>query len=141
MSANDKPKKELKNQLEEACEDLWWSSESDYPVEVVWQPEVDISPDSAAEAADRWVSKLHSEDAVKKVDLNDFFERAIAPKSWHTDEDKEQLRRLQTLRDFLTDQMPDLQVYRCGEVEIRVYVLGCAEGKVLAGIRTTVVET
>ena len=140
MSELPKSQQSFKAQLEAACDDLWWSSESDYPVEVVWEPDVEIDPDAAVEVINQWVSKLHPDDKIEKVDLNDFFERAIAPKGWHTDEDKAQLLRLKNLKDFLTAQLAGLQVYRCGEVEIKVYVLGLANSR-LSGIRTIVVET
>ena len=141
MSERSKSSQSFEAQLENACDDLWWSSESDYPVEVVWQSEIEINSESAAGVIEQWVSAQHPEDKIETVDLSDFFERAIAPKSWHTEEDKAQLLRLKELRDLLVAKLPALQVYRCGEVEIKVYVLGCADNKVLAGIQTTVVET
>ena len=47
MSKLPKSQQSFKAQLEAACDDLWWSSESDYPVEVVWKPDVEIDPDAA----------------------------------------------------------------------------------------------
>lgn len=150
MSASDKPKEGLKERLETACDDLWWSSESDYPVEVVWQPERAIAPvetakdddslDSITQKVLGWLSFWEEED-VEVVAVADFFEKATAPKRWHTEENKEQLARLRALEALLKSELTHLQVYRCSEVEVTVYVLGYLGDRVLAGIRTIVVET
>ena len=145
MGAADESDWDLKQQLEAACEDLWWSSESDYPVEVVWQPEVEIdgeaSQEKVAQAIDDWVRDRHPEDKVEKVDFHDFFEKALTPKSWHSEEDKAQLVQLQQLKALLIDNLASIQVYRCAEVEIISYVLGWDKDAMLAGIQTTIVET
>lgn len=147
MPADDRQKEIIeetgvKAQLEMACEDLWWSSESDYPVEVVWQPDVEMHNETISEMMDTWIGEHHLEDKIEKIELNNFFERAIAPRSWHTNEDKVQLRRLQQLKDLLMAELSELQVYRCGEVEVIAYVLGYyLEGGVLSGVRTTIIET
>ena len=136
---------DLKRQLEKACEDLWWSSESDYPVEVVWQPDVEMEGSAAleeiAQMIDDWVRDRHLEDNIEKVEVDDFFEKALTPRSWHTEEDKAQLAQLQQLKDLLIDNYSTLQAYRCGEVEISAYVLGCGKNAVLSGVQTIIVET
>ena len=136
---------ELKAKLEAACEDLWWSSESDYPVKPVWREESADADAPIATAAVRQMFDYASEVDVEVVDIEDFFERATAPKSWHTDEDKAQRDRLQQLKTFLTESLIHLQVYRCGEVEISVYVLGYTGGSTgdrhIAGVKTILVET
>ena len=157
VAADSKSTEGLKQRLEHACRDLWWSSESDYPVEVVWQSDMrsdaesDVESDSdalphpsqgkIAQTIDSWVSKQHPEGEIEKVDVGDFFERATTPRSWHTEEDKDQLNRLRRLRDLLTDELSDLQAYRCGEVEISAYVLGRSAEVAIAGVRTTIVKT
>lgn len=135
----DKSTDDLKKRLEDACKDLWWSSEADYPVKVVWQPNVVGNTDSTA--IDQWISALHESNEIEKVNLNDFFERATTPKSWHTREDKIQLSRLKHLRELLTAELSSLQVYRCGEVEIATYLLGYSTDGILAGVQTVLVET
>lgn len=129
----------LKERLEDACKDLWWSSEADYPVKVVWQP--NFVGDTDPTAIDQWVSSFNEKKEIEKVDLNSFFERATTPKSWHTKADKVQLSRLKRLRELLTAELASLQVYRCGEVEIAAYVLGYSTDGVLSGVQTVLVET
>ena len=129
----------LKAQLETACDDLWWSSESDYPVKVVW---VAAPAESADEDRESFVCKLMDcEGAVETVDVEDFFARSTAPKSWHTAEDKAQISQLQQLKTLLQSALSNPKAYRCGEVEVSVYVMGYTSDGSIAGVKTTVVET
>ncbi len=131
---------ELRTSLEAACDDLWWSSESDYPVEVVWES-VALADRSIEQSVVRELFD-HAEDTeIEIVDVEDFFERATAIKSWHTDEDEVQIARLRSLKTLLTDSLTHLQVYRCGAVEIKVYVLGNAPNNIIAGVKTILIET
>lgn len=150
MSEQDEPKEGLRERLESACEDLWWSSESDYPVEVVWQPKGAIAPveiasynDSLNSATDKvlkWLDFWSEQGKVEIVGVTEFFERATTPQKWHTKEDKEQLNRLIQLKELLTSELCHLQVYRCDEVEVTAYVLGFSDDAI-AGVRTIIVET
>lgn len=152
----------LRAQLETACDGLWWSSESDYPVEVVWQPTQDLAKTNKAiefaevtptndEPMRRWIA--HSEKGKGKggkgegdhkiacVNPTELFTKATAPKSWHTAEDKAQLAQLQQLRQLLESTLSHIKIYRCGEVEVSLYILGLAPGNILAGVKTTLIET
>lgn len=126
----------LKAQLEAATENLWWSSESDYPVDVVWQPHAETN-----EAAVRQLAGCDQNAQIQIVDVEDFFERATTPKSWHTPEEKAQLTQLNALKALLIDSLTHLQVYRCGTVEVTVYVIGTAPDGIMAGVTTTLIET
>ena len=134
---------DLKAQLEAVTEDLWWSSESDYPIKVVWQP-AEISVEIPAEINETTVRRLAGcdEDAqIKVVNVEDFFERVTTPKSWHTPEDKAQVTQFKALKALLVDSLTHLQAYRCGAVEITAYVVGTAPDGSIAGVTTTLVET
>ena len=126
--------RELKTQLEAACDDLWWHSEADYPITVVWQ--------SAADTEELIRQLAGCDDTETKVgDVEGFFERSFTPHSWHTDEDKARLSRLQHLKTILTEALTNPQVYRCGEVEVSLFILGRTSEDHIAGVQTTVVET
>lgn len=130
---------DLKAQLEAVTKDLWWSSESDYPIEVVWQP-AEISAE-ANEVTVRRLAGCNENAQIQVVDVEDFFKRATMPESWHTPEDKAQLTQLKALKSLLVDSLTHLQVYRCGAVEIAAYVIGTAPDGSIAGVRTTLIET
>ena len=130
---------DLKAQLEAVTEDLWWSSESDYPVKVVWQSS-EISAE-INEATVRRLANCNENAQIQVVDVEDFFKRATTPESWHTPEDKAQITQLKALKSLLVDSLTHLQVYRCGAVEITAYVIGTASDGSIAGVTTTLVET
>jgi hypothetical protein len=127
---------ELKTQLEDATENLWWSSESDYPVSVVWHLPAEINV-----AQVRQLAGYDENAPIQTVDVEVFFARAIAPQNWHTSDDKAQLTQLKKLKVLLTKSLAHLQVYRCGAVEISVYVIGNAPDGSIAGIKTILIET
>ena len=141
----------LKDQLEAACDDLWWSSEADYPVEMVWLPAPQGQGDKAAEPIEinetlilqlaGYTTEESEQITVKRVELETFFEQALAPKTWHTRADKAQIAQLQHLKTILTQSLKNLQVYRCSEVEVTALVLGFVADGSLAGIKTILVET
>ena len=134
----------LKTQLEEACQDLWWSSEADYPVEVVWQSASEVSSDEQKpthEKLVRRVMNISAADKLIEVEVEAFCERSLTPKSWHTAEDKAQLAQLQRLKNLLTDSLQKLKVYRHGEVDISLYILGYTAKGDLACVKTCLVET
>lgn len=136
---------ELKTQLEAACNDLWWRSEADYPITVVWQSDADVQDSSEgsslSDALECQLAGCEPDAAVEIVDIKGFFERSLTPKSWHTQDDKARMSRLQHLKTLLATAISDPQVYRCGEVEVTVLILGYAPDGRVAGVRTTIVET
>ncbi len=136
---------ELKSQLEAACDDLCWRSEADYPIMVVWQADAEKQADSESDSLSAeqicQLAGCDDDTDIQRVDIEDFFQRSLTPKSWHTDEDKARISRLQHLKTLLTTALSDPQVYRCGKVEVTVLVLGYAPDGRIAGVRTTIVET
>lgn len=139
---------EFKSQLKAACDNLWWSSESDYPVESVWySPDealgVDQTPLNAVldEATVRQLTHCDKNVRIEIVEIEDFFARATTPKSWHTDTDKAQRIRLEQLKTLLVNALSNVQVYRCGDIEIQAYVLGNTADGGIAGVKTTLIET
>lgn len=138
------PTSDLKTQLESACDDLWWRSEADSPITVVWLFAANMPATSdASYLSDEMIRQLMDcDDAEVKVgDVEGFFERSLTPHSWHTDEDKARISRLEHLKTLLTTALINPQVYRCGEVEISISVLGHTSDGQVAGIQTTLVET
>ena len=144
--------KKLKTQLEEACEGLWWSSESDYPVEVVWVSAIAKASEDQVASEDPVNSVLSTEgvcrvlgienaDELTTVEVKDFFARSLTPKSWHTAEDKAQIAQLQQLKTLLVRSLQSLTVYRVGSVEIDLYILGLTPDGTLSGVKTRLVET
>ena len=125
----------ITEELANLTQDLLWMSEADYPWEVVSYDCSNITPEQLLEQ-----SNLPSDTPVETVTIERFFAPALREQSWHNEEERETRNRFQQLFNFLNEQLNDLIVYRLGEVEIDVYVLGTVDDKTV-GLKTTLVET
>lgn len=121
--------------LTQLTQDLLWMSEADYPWKIVCYDCSNITPEQLLEQ-----SNLPSDTPVETVTIERFFAPALREQSWHNEEERATRNHYQQLFDFLNEQLNDLIVYRLGEVEIDVYILGTVEDKTV-GLKTTVVET
>lgn len=74
-------------------------------------------------------------------DFGEFFEQLTRQRDWHDEEHEETARRFLRLQEFLEEKLRDLKVFRIGEIELEIYVVGLREDGVLAGVRTEAVET
>lgn len=124
--------------LKEACSGLQFMSESDYPFEVfIWEGQAEESP--AAEKVAQQTG--HPADApVKVVTLSDFFRSATEEQDWYGPEEKEGAAKFRNLESTIASILTDVKVYRVGQVEIDVYILGTC-GNDCIGLSTKVVET
>lgn len=120
-------------ELEAACNNLLWRSESDYPFEVVVFPSTN-SPTQI-------LSAYPENTPIKAINLDDFFGQSTVERAWFDSRELELVRRYRNLRDLLETTLDNLQVYRIGDVEIDVYLVGTTEDGQAMGVKTTVVET
>jgi hypothetical protein len=132
-----KTDEELFGALTEATEGLLLMSESDYPFEVVrWDGSEQLSPDYLRRAA--------GADAATKVEettVEELFRIPAGEQEWKGESEIASARRYQRLQHLLTENLEALKVYRMGEINIGVYVVGrSADGNWL-GVSTRVVET
>jgi hypothetical protein len=124
--------------LKEACNGLLFMSESDYPFEVfVWEKQAEES--LAAEEVAQHTG--HPADApVKVVTLSDFFRAATEEQDWFGPEEKESAAKFKSLESTIASTLNNVKVYRVGQVEIDVYILGTC-GNDCIGLSTKVIET
>ena len=127
--------RELIIQLSQAVEGLLWLSESDYPWETVYIENVDHLETKLLE-----LTHNNSATKIEIKELNSFFNRVTQAKDGD-EEELQESRRYQALVDLLKTHLRDIKVYRVGECEIKVYILGKTELGKVAGLSTMVVET
>jgi hypothetical protein len=132
-----KTNEELFGALKEATEGLLYMSESDYPVEVIrWDGSEQLSPDYL-----RKIAGADSSAAVEESAMEDFFRVLAGEQEWKGEEQLAEAQRYQRLRKLLEENLRGIKVYRVGEINIGVYVLGeSVEGDWL-GVSTRAVET
>jgi hypothetical protein len=134
-----KTNSELLNQLQKASDGLLLMSESDYPFEVfLWE-----ASDSLVITPETILKKTgHPIDTpVEVVDIDSFFSVATTEQEWHNLEEREMVKKFQTLVETLKHNLSEIKVYRLGERSIDVYIVGKTPIGDYAGLSTKVVET
>ncbi len=125
--------------LTQASTGLLMTSESDYPFETfVWsgQAKEALTTEKLLQLTN------HPEDLpVETIELDYFFRNAAQEKEWHDEQQKENVKKFQSLIETLKANLNDLKVYRVGTSAIDVYIVGKTDGDDLAGVSTKVVET
>jgi hypothetical protein len=135
-STPNPPIAQLLEQLQAAIEGLQWMSESEFPFEVVhWSQTADLTPELLLKLTDQAPETLVQTEAIAA-----FFEWVIQPQDWHSPEEAAAVERYKALLQLLQAHLQDPQVYRLGEVNVEIYILGNA-AKELVGVKTQAVET
>lgn len=123
------------DRLKQATIDLLWSSESDYPFEIVtWKQGIEMTPTalfSRGDDADRSI----------EITLTELFAPVLTVEDWYEAEEIAQVNRYTELFHAIESNLAQVQVFRVGEVEIAIYIVGKTPNGDLVGLKTHVVET
>ena len=131
------PDSKFIRELELAVQNLLWISESEYPFQVVyWHDSDELSQENVLQHYG-----YNSDTQVAIIDLASFFNSATTEQEWHNEEEAAEVKRYQFLVGLLTNNLHNTQVYRLGEVEIDVYILGKTAHQAIAGLFTKIIET
>jgi hypothetical protein len=129
----------LLRELKALTKGLTFQSESDYPVLPFEQPAkgrkaliaqtIDAAMKGAAGAP------------ISEVDFDTFFATATEKQDWQSPDEQQQVKRFQALVKYLKDNLSEIKVYKLGDTEADVYVIGLTASGSFAGVKTKVVET
>ncbi|MDQ4123181.1 MAG: nuclease A inhibitor family protein [Acidobacteriota bacterium] len=126
--------------LKEACEGLFYISETDAEFEAfVWKTDKPID-----EISGEIVLKLAGEKPNAKVaekTLDDFFKHPTEMQDWFGDEEKAQVEKYLKLKDLLATKLKNTKVFKVGDVQINIYIVGIGGEGNLEGVKTKAVET
>ena len=122
--------------LKRLTEGLQFQSESDYAVEP-FAPDAGRGADSAQDV----VNSLKGDAGARNVDFDNFFAAAVEEQDWQDDEARARVKKFQALVKYLKENLSGLQVFKVGDTEADVYVLGRTASGNFAGVKTKVVET
>ncbi len=126
----------IANLLKTASADLRFMSESDYPFELVlWSAAREATPENLLQHMGKPPGTL-----VKVVDLDSFFSSATQEQDWYGAEEKATVTKYRNLVETIKNNLTDVKVFRIGEIEIDVYIVGKVDAG-LVGLKTKVVET
>lgn len=129
---------ELVTTLQALTANLTWMSETDAPIQVIWWKDC-----SAIETPEQLLEQTHHEvgTPVEEVELEPFFEPVVTEQDWFGNEEKKTAAKYRSLLSALKKHLTDIKVYRVGEVDIDIYIVGVNEAKSVVGIATQIVET
>ena len=130
---------EILAEIGRAAEGLLFMSEADYPLEPLRLEEAGGEEPSRGRL--RELAGRPEDAPVEVVTPEHFFRAAVAEPSWKQGEELAAARRFQNLLRVLKAELSDLRVYRVGEIQIAVYVLGKSPSGSWLGLSTRAVET
>jgi len=126
----------ITQKLKEVSDGLLMMSESDYPFDIVqWQ--------SAAPATPEKILQLTNSQnlPIEVVELDYFFRNCAFEQEWHNELQKQDVPKFHSLVQTLKGNLNAVKVYRVGQTNINVYIVGETSNGDLAGVATKLVET
>lgn len=124
--------------LQQAIKGLQYMSETDAPFEVIHWPDTSSTLDA------RKVLELSGhkpKDPVQNMSVEDFFKPLIETRSWHGAAEKADVRKYQELLGVIKTKLSDPQVFRVGNIQIDIFVVGKTPQGDWMGVKTKAVET
>ncbi|MGI8495300.1 MAG: nuclease A inhibitor family protein [Pyrinomonadaceae bacterium] len=132
-----KPPDSFERQIKRIVKDLYYTSETDAEIEpFVGDKSKTVNGESlllqTGSAAD---SK------IEERNFDDFFSCLTQIQDWFGDEEKKTSAKFSQLEKILKEELKELKVFKIGQVEIDIYVVGLDSSSILTGIKTKSVET
>ncbi|MBD6618469.1 nuclease [Komarekiella sp. 'clone 1'] len=129
---------EITEKLKQSCAGLLMMSESEYPFEVfLWTSQANgLTTQKLLQ-----LTNHPQESPVEEVALDDLFRNCAYEKEWHDEQQKQNVKKFQTLVQTLKNNLNEIKVYRIGTINIDIYIIGKTSSGDLAGLSTKVVET
>jgi Nuclease A inhibitor-like protein len=127
----------LQQALHAAVQGLSYRSETNRPFEVfVWPEDGPLTPETLRKLGG------HPADAeVTERPLEDFFKILTTEENWHEAAEKETVRQYRALLELIRTHLMEPKVYRVGETEVTIYIVGRTPAGNWAGLKTWAVET
>ncbi|QMW05766.1 nuclease A inhibitor family protein [Spirosoma foliorum] len=119
--------------------DLLYPSESDEPIETVTCYLKQAEPLTVSQIKD-W-QMLPPSVYVEETPETDFWKPVSTDQDWYGDEEKARTAKFQQLKKLAENELTVRQVFRVGESEMDVYLLGLQKNGERAGIKTKIVQT
>lgn len=140
--ASDDANNDVVASLREAVKGLLYMSESDEPFEVVSWPGGGSLGITTMDA--KTILKLTGNKPrtpVETVTLEDFFRELVKEEEWHGEEERADAKKYRRLLEILKSELAEPRVWRLGEVEVEIVILGRTHDGWWVGVKTRAVET
>jgi hypothetical protein len=124
--------------LRAATDGLLYMSETDAPFELVhWHSS---EPTLTSVSLLKLIGKSYGV-PVEEIGLDEFFQALMEDQDWHDEKAKRAVQQYRQLLVVLKQNLADLKVFKIGEVQIDIYLVGRATDGDWAGIKTEATET
>ncbi len=130
---------QLIENLKKEVEGLLYTSESDAPFDVTplqWEGEHQPEKEDFIK-----LLSLDADTPIQTQRIDTFFKPLLKSYDWFGEEETATLERFQKLKAYVTTQLTHTQVYRVGEVEIQVYIVGETVDNQWVALKTEATET
>lgn len=128
---------DLEEQIKKAAEGLYYISETDAEIlPFVGEPAEAVTKEEVLKQ-----TKSAIDSPVEEREFAGFFDRFTEIQDWFGDEEKETAQKFARLKELLEKNLRDLKVFKTGEIQLDVYVVGLDDEGRLTGIETKAVET
>ncbi len=134
---NNSTSEQLAKQIKDTTKGLLYNSETEAEV----LPFVGKSAKAVTKEEILNQTKNSIDSPIEEKDFAAFFSRLTEIQDWFGDEEKETSGKFAQLQKVLENNLRDLKVFKVGEIQIKIYVVGLDENNVLLGIKTEAVET
>ncbi|WP_338867847.1 nuclease A inhibitor family protein [Spirosoma sp. SC4-14] len=139
-SSGETPEKLTQSeQINDLLTDLLYPSESDEPIDYITCYLRQVEPLTVSQIKD-W-QMLPPEIFVDEMPEAEFWEPVITEQDWYGDEEKARTEKFQQLKILLETELTGRQVFRVGEGELDVFLLGRQADGERAGLKTKIVQT
>ncbi|AGY59265.1 nuclease A inhibitor family protein [Gloeobacter kilaueensis] len=122
--------------LQEAAAGLIFISESEAPFRALRWPVATIDSAQLLKRTGHATGMR-----VRKLALREFFSSACREEDWYGPEEQQTAARFRHLVQTIEQNLNDVQVYRVGDTEADIYIVGRNRKGTLSGLSTQVVET
>ncbi len=126
-------------QLQSALSGLLYRSESDYPLEMIHWARV-----SDKQVDEEFILLQLGLDAGEKIEEQDaqkFLDECCQMQDWFSESERSMVQNFQILRGLLKQNLRNMRLFRIGELEVTVLLVGEDKNSDLSGFKTTSVET
>jgi hypothetical protein len=132
-----KSDEQIVKELKQASGQLLMMSESDYPFDVVrWEQTAEVNPEAL-----RRIAGQSAGASVASESIEEFFRAAMTEYEGQGEEARRMAENFRKLVQALKTNLQDVRVYKVGEINIPVYIVGRAPSGHWLGLSTRVVET
>jgi hypothetical protein len=123
--------------LKQATKGLKYQSESDAPFKTfVWKDRGRLTKQKVLE-----LSGHQPGTPIEEVKLADFFADLTEEQDWHGADEKKTVERYKNLLKTIKDNLSGAKVYKVGDVNRDIYIVGKTPAGDWAGVQTKAVET